>query len=1021
MRSVFQQSLRRLCASFFLVVVLAGCGAESGLVAHKYEGSWTLLPDFSSLGPVSQQVVAIVGTHNLGGTDYGLVLKGKLSISQGGQYRFHLSSDDGSRLLINGVEVANNDGTHGAVTVASNNLELATGSHEIRIEYFQAGGGQVLALDYQLNNGPVQPVPAAMLVHDASHKLADNSGGGDKGNDEPYTRITAPAPGARFMQGESFTLSVDAYDPDGVDVARLWVDGNYYAIDNSAPFSFTVTNLAMGEHTLMVRTKDALGNALDSATVSVIVESGDSGGGDGGSGDGGSGDGGSGDGAIQLPIEVLGPAGTRKSVSFELNDPSGISHLYLRCNACGYQDIDLDKNTNKTKATVRVNGGSAIPLKRFTEGSRVYGNSQIRIIGGEADYGGIGGGFRTVRMMVPVSGLKQGTNTLTFEHRDAEGASIGFRIIELNLLQNGDLNRKVLGNSEFSDDNPAYWEPPRNSSADIADGESLWRQRNKLYDPWLDSLDGRGGKAGSMDGSMRASCADCHASDGRDLKYFNFSNYAIVQRSRFHGLTQAEGEKIASYIRSLDIPVVAQARPWHPTYQPGPGLDSRPVYEWAAGAGVDAILDRDQDIAPYLFPNGTSLSAVRNVVDRYDTLNFRQLPINIPMPEWNQWLPIIHPDDAFDISASAIRSDYSGRNVGMPYCQKVYEDALSNPNPTTIGALAVNIKRWLRNGLTCQTGEPMRAINGDVIETIRLPMPAVNWNSCDDIDNYPSALEMIEIAKRGLTAWTSVRMWEIMHSKNLEREGSKLTAPVCSDGRCVNAGEPRGWVADGRNVFDRPPHFIGTGGGRKFFTQNEMLGILESNAWYHLNMILNPGYRRTMPSHFAYTYSHVELLQRYSGIDQGYRFWATMIKQRQLQTNGKYGVEAGLDLRTAQPYVYYGTARNTTSTDTQSSVGRTLWRYLAQAMVEDFVADADNATAQDWANATNNRKVQPRDSTDFSPCGSSCTFDLGPYQGRNTYRVIPKLREIGVAENVLQDLIDWCEKTWPRGPWDNVR
>ncbi|MDX1696601.1 MAG: hypothetical protein R3208_22740 [Ketobacteraceae bacterium] len=200
-----------------------------------------------------------------------------------------------------------------------------------------------------------------------------------------------------------------------------------------------------------------------------------------------------------------------------------------------------------------------------------------------------------------------------------------------------------------------------------------------------------------------------------------------------------------------------------------------------------------------------------------------------------------------------------------------------------------------------------------------------------------------------------------------------------------------------------------------------MLGILESNAWYHLNMILNPGYRETMPSHFAYTYSHVELLQEYSGIDQGYRFWATMIKQRQLQTNGSYGVEAGLDLRTAQPYVYYGTARRTTRTDTQASVGRTLWTRLIQAMLEDFVADADNATAQDWANATNNRKVQPRNSTDFSPCGGSCTFDLGPYQGRNTYRVIPKFREIGVAESAITDLIDWCEKTWPNGPWDDLR
>ena len=200
-----------------------------------------------------------------------------------------------------------------------------------------------------------------------------------------------------------------------------------------------------------------------------------------------------------------------------------------------------------------------------------------------------------------------------------------------------------------------------------------------------------------------------------------------------------------------------------------------------------------------------------------------------------------------------------------------------------------------------------------------------------------------------------------------------------------------------------------------------MQGIFESNSWYHLNMILNPGYRVTMPSHFAYTYSHVELLGQYSALNQSHLFWATMIKQRQLQTNGQYGVEEGLDLRTAQPYVYYGTARNKTMTATQGGVGQPLWGRLAQAMVEDFVEDANNGSAQDWAGATGNSKVQARNSTDFSPCSGVCSFEIGEFQGKNTYRAIPELRKIGVEEPALQRLIDWGAKTWPNGPWNNVR
>lgn len=125
---------------------------------------------------------------------------------------------------------------------------------------------------------------------------------------------------------------------------------------------------------------------------------------------------------ILLPVEVLGRSGTKKAVRFDVADASGITHLYLRCNACGYDDVALNRGT-KVKATVIVNG-SAIPLKHFTENGKVYGNTALQVIGGEKDYGGIGGTFRTVRILIPVRNIRTGSNTIEFEHTSAVAPSI---------------------------------------------------------------------------------------------------------------------------------------------------------------------------------------------------------------------------------------------------------------------------------------------------------------------------------------------------------------------------------------------------------------------------------------------------------------------------------------------------------------------------------------------------------------------------------------------------------------------
>ena len=61
--------------------------------------------------------------------------------------------------------------------------------------------------------------------------------------------------------------------------------------------------------------------------------------------------------------------------------------------------------------------------------------------------------------------------------------------------------------------------------------------------------------------------------------------------------------------------------------------------QWSAGAGLDAVLERDADMLKYLFPNGITKAAVATTAN----LSAREMPIYFQLPDWNHWLPTIAP------------------------------------------------------------------------------------------------------------------------------------------------------------------------------------------------------------------------------------------------------------------------------------------------------------------------------------------------------------------------------------------
>ncbi len=248
---------------------------------------------------------------------------------------------------------------------------------------------------------------------------------------------------------------------------------------------------------------------------------------------------------VNLPLEVIGPAGYVESINFNLVDTIGIDQIFLKVYRPSFRNASLELG-GAAKSIIRINDGDWISI----DTDNTYPFDQ------EAKFGGvISNAFFTVRFMVDVDNLKIGGSTIDFRFNETDGLTNGFRVLDFNLVNYGEF---ILSESEFTYDDPFTWEPPLTEESDISGGKILWETAVLETAP-LDAT------------PLQTRCTDCHAHDGRDLKYFNYSNRSIIERSVFHGLSTMDGEKIASYIRSFPIATEENARPWNPPYQPGPG------------------------------------------------------------------------------------------------------------------------------------------------------------------------------------------------------------------------------------------------------------------------------------------------------------------------------------------------------------------------------------------------------------------------------------------------------------------
>ena len=126
-------------------------GIKLGARVHYtyYEGNWSELPDFSKLQSHSTGEISNISLEmNHRKDQFGVRFQTYLHLEKEGEYTFFLKSDDGSRLIIGEQMVIDNDEIHGVVE-KQGKRKLGKGVHSLKVDYFEASGGEEVSLEIQ--------------------------------------------------------------------------------------------------------------------------------------------------------------------------------------------------------------------------------------------------------------------------------------------------------------------------------------------------------------------------------------------------------------------------------------------------------------------------------------------------------------------------------------------------------------------------------------------------------------------------------------------------------------------------------------------------------------------------------------------------------------------------------------------------------------------------------------------------------------------------------------------------------
>ena len=136
-----------------------------GLHYEYYEMAFQNTAGLDSATPVSIGSVEQINLSPKRRTqEIGFRFTGMIAVPRDAQYTFYVTSDDGSKLWIDGKVLVENDGIH-APQEKSGAVKLNAGEHTFALSYFNGGAGAELSVVWQEAGKSKRPIPAAALSH----------------------------------------------------------------------------------------------------------------------------------------------------------------------------------------------------------------------------------------------------------------------------------------------------------------------------------------------------------------------------------------------------------------------------------------------------------------------------------------------------------------------------------------------------------------------------------------------------------------------------------------------------------------------------------------------------------------------------------------------------------------------------------------------------------------------------------------------------------------------------------------